>query len=191
MPLSQADQRTLEQTRQRLFQLTRSLTALQASLATNAPGGIPPWPTLQSHAQILSSALSSIITLLGTEDGGKINLSDLAVFPASSKFPIEQAHILPQLLRTKATPEVESSFEKASQIGSQTDQGIEEVWNWAAGEANRIARGWNWAEDDSDDMDMEETDKGKVKEEPWTGPVMSQDDVLRFMCTGITPAGMA
>jgi hypothetical protein len=41
---SPQDLKTLEQTRQRLFQLTRNLSALQtAMMTTQAPGGVLQW----------------------------------------------------------------------------------------------------------------------------------------------------
>jgi hypothetical protein len=119
--------------------------------------------------------------------------------------------MLSQLVRTKATPEVELYRERAFESGKKLDEGqADELWDWAGAEANRIARNWNWEEDEDEDdedesdedededenegKDREKTapsaaDKGKGKADvQYRGEPMRLEDVLKFLATGIEPA---
>ncbi|MCJ1466865.1 mediator of RNA polymerase II transcription subunit 8 [Pseudocyphellaria aurata] len=194
--LSQQDLKILEQTRQRLSQLTNSLASLQQNILQSDP--LPPWSSLQSHASIISNHLTSVSTHLSTHSA---LLASLAVFPLPSFPGKTQEPLLGQLLRKKLEPSIEDWVIKGQaiaeqEVGEETSrQDLTELWKWAGMEANGLARGHEWGgdftreefdgglenvvtglrrklewdeedEDDEDNDDEEENKEGKKKEEP-------------------------
>ncbi|KAF7122438.1 hypothetical protein CNMCM5793_000463 [Aspergillus hiratsukae] len=119
--------KTLEQSRQRLVQLTRSLASLIGSLNQSDP--LPSWTSLQSQASIISNNLLSISEHL-TEN--RALLSSLVAYPGPSYPGRTQAQTLEQLLRTKLDPRVEDWVSRGRRAGASAaeEQGEEEELGW-------------------------------------------------------------
>ncbi|PKX92958.1 RNA polymerase II mediator complex subunit MED8 [Aspergillus novofumigatus IBT 16806] len=132
--LNQDQIKTLEQSRQRLVQLTRSLASLIGSLNQSDP--LPSWSSLQSQAGIISNNLLSISEHLSDN---RDLLSALAP-------------TLEQLLRTKLDPRVEDWVSRGRRAGASaledrgalSESALAELWDWAPVEANQEARRRNW-----------------------------------------------
>ncbi|TAQ83392.1 hypothetical protein B7494_g8287 [Chlorociboria aeruginascens] len=129
--LSQEDTKALEQTRQRLFQLTHNIGSLRASVLSANP--LPPWSSLQSSASILSTNIKTLTDYLSAHSD---LLSRAVVYPQTNYPGRTQEALLGHLLRKKLEPAVESWVEegRAAQEGgvpgSVTD-GVDELWRWA------------------------------------------------------------
>ncbi|GIJ82244.1 mediator of RNA polymerase II transcription subunit 8 [Aspergillus pseudoviridinutans] len=145
--LDQDQIKTLEQSRQRLVQLTRSLASLIGSLNQSDP--LPSWSSLQSQAGIISNNLLSVSEHLSDN---RDLLSALVAYPGPSYPGRTQAPTLEQLLRTKLDPRVEDWVSRGRRAGASAleDQGalsegaLAELWDWAPVEANQEARRRNW-----------------------------------------------
>ncbi|KAH8700155.1 mediator complex, subunit Med8 [Talaromyces proteolyticus] len=139
--------KVLEQTRQRLLQLTHSLGSLTGNLQQSDP--LPSWSSLQSQASIISNNLINISTQLSEHHE---LLSSLVAYPAPSFPGTTQQGVLEQLLRTKLDPRVQdwvakgriSGSKTAEESGGLTEEELEELWAWAPIEANQEARRRNW-----------------------------------------------
>ncbi|CAI7626370.1 unnamed protein product [Penicillium pancosmium] len=154
--------KVLEQSRQRLAQLTRSLGSLIASLNQSDP--LPPWSSLQSQASIISNNLISVSEQLSDH---RDLLSTLVAYPGPEYPGRTQANTLEQLLRTKLDPRVEDWVERGRIAGTEkpppdtfaianpslaataaqkqlTEADLAELWEWAPIEANEEARRRNW-----------------------------------------------
>ncbi|KAL4929102.1 RNA polymerase II mediator complex subunit MED8 [Aspergillus undulatus] len=174
--------KTLEQSRQRLIQLTHSLGSLVTSLNQSDP--LPAWPSLQSQASIISSNLQSLSIHLSENHD---LLRSISALPAPD-FPTRtQTTTLEQLLRTKLDPRVEDwvargrkadtagvnpppPFNSALLAGSSTFGGgsgsidkhelsggdLAALWEWAPVEANSEARRRNWG----GNFTLEERERG-------------------------------
>ncbi|KAL3473432.1 mediator complex, subunit Med8 [Aspergillus californicus] len=174
--------KTLEQSRQRLIQLTHSLGSLITSLNQSDP--LPSWPSLQSQASIISSNLLTLSTHLSENHE---LLRNISAYP-SPEFPTKtHGTTLEQLLRTKLDPRVEDWVSRgrkgdteggsatltsmgtgasASNSGMNTGtigdgKGLSEadlaaLWEWAPVEANMEARRRNWG----GDFTLEERERG-------------------------------
>ncbi|PKY02062.1 putative RNA polymerase II mediator complex component Med8 [Aspergillus campestris IBT 28561] len=157
--------KALEQSRQRLVQLTHSLASLIGSLNQSDP--LPSWPSLQSQATILSNNLLSISEHLSENQP---LLSSLVAYPGPDFPGRTQAPTLEQLLRTKLDPRVEdwvargrrravpdtntNSNDNGNNDGNENDNDhdlsehdLAELWHWAPVEANREARQRDWGGD--------------------------------------------
>ncbi|KAL4922488.1 mediator complex, subunit Med8 [Aspergillus aurantiobrunneus] len=171
--------KTLEQSRQRLVQLTHSLASLVTSLNQSDP--LPSWPSLQTQASIISSNLQSLSTHLSENHD---LLRSISALP-SPDFPTRtQGNTLEQLLRTKLDPRVEdwvARGRKADTVssphsstglsagglrmigggGGSGGDGLSEndltaLWEWAPVEANAEARRRNWG----GNFTLEEKERG-------------------------------
>ncbi|OQD70661.1 hypothetical protein PENDEC_c022G00469 [Penicillium decumbens] len=153
--------KVLEQSRQRLVQLTRSLGSLIASLNQSDP--LPPWSSLQSQASIISNNLVSVSEHLSDH---RDLLSSLVAYPGPDYPGRTQASTLEQLLRTKLDPRVEDWVARGRTAGSEppaldasnlnpsaaaaqaqkplSEAELAELWRWAPIEANQEARRRNW-----------------------------------------------
>ncbi|KAL1966414.1 hypothetical protein VTN77DRAFT_4556 [Rasamsonia byssochlamydoides] len=139
--------KVLEQTRQRLMQLTHSLGSLAASLQHSDP--LPSWSSLQSQANIISNNLNSISSQLSQHHE---LLSSLVAYPGHSFPGRTEAGILEQLLRTKLDPRVEDWVARGRTAGAAalgdkdglSEEELNELWEWAPIEANIEARRRNW-----------------------------------------------
>ncbi|CRG90068.1 Mediator of RNA polymerase II transcription subunit 8 [Talaromyces islandicus] len=139
--------KVLEQTRQRLLQLTHSLGSLTGSLQQSDP--LPSWSSLQSQASIISNNLVNISTQISEHHE---LLSSLVAYPAPSFPGTTQQAVLEQLLRTKLDPRVQDWVEKGLKAGTKSadetrglsEAELEELWAWAPIEANQEARRRNW-----------------------------------------------
>lgn len=168
-PLNQNQIRVLEQTRQRLVQLTHSIGSLVASLQHSDP--LPPWyyyrlfpplflkrkrilkydyrSSLQSQASIISNNLASISAHLSENHD---LLSSLVAYPGPTYPGLTQSGVLEQLLRTKLEPRAEDWVERGRAAGEAVLENrdglsaaqLDELWQWAPVEANREARRRNW-----------------------------------------------
>ncbi|KIW42356.1 uncharacterized protein PV06_05916 [Exophiala oligosperma] len=143
--------RSLDQARQRLLALHTSLIALRSEITTQ--NQLPSWPSLQTHANLISNNLQQIAAQLS-------EYQDL--FKSTVAFPLpqfpgkERAFILETLLRTKLEPNIEDWIEEGGKIaaGQAKDshsglsaQERSALWQWAPGAANREARRQKWGAD--------------------------------------------
>ncbi|KAJ5108081.1 hypothetical protein N7456_004756 [Penicillium angulare] len=177
--LTQEQIKVLEQSRQRLVQLTRSLSSLITSLNQGDP--LPQWSSLQSQASIISNNLISVSEHL-SEHGDL--LSSLVAYPGAEYPGRTQANTLEQLLRTKLDPRVEDWVARGRVAGTEasslsggsaipapgaiaataaaeqkkplSETELRELWEWAPIEANEEARRRNWG----GNFTLEERDAG-------------------------------
>ncbi|KKZ64355.1 hypothetical protein EMCG_09671 [[Emmonsia] crescens] len=143
--------KVLEQTRQRLVQLTQSLASLINNINQSDP--LPPWSSLQSQATIISNNLLNVSQQLTDHHS---LLSSLVAYP-TPQFPGRtEAAVLSQLLRTKLEPRVEDWVSQGLSLGNAdatrfktglTEKQLAELWQWAPVEANIEARRRNWGGD--------------------------------------------
>lgn len=193
--LSPQDIRTLEHTRQRLAQLTKSLDSLQKQIHTIEP--LPSWSSLHSLSQIISQNLASVSAHLTTHAP---LLSSLVAYPLPLYPGREQEPVLNQLLRKKLEPHVEDWVEEGRLAGEEVanwDGGrgraeITGLWEWAGIAANEQARKHEWGGDytveeieggienvvtglrdeESDEEEGEEGDEGAA----WSAEVEGQEN---------------
>ncbi|KIW30290.1 uncharacterized protein PV07_06046 [Cladophialophora immunda] len=152
--------RSLDQTRQRLLALHKSLVALGSELVTQ--NQLPSWPALQLHANLVSNNLQTIVSQLAEH---RDTYQSTVAFP-TPKFPgTQRAFILETLLRTKLEPNVEDWVEEGENISAQqrkatflglSDDDRNALWQWAPGAANGAARKQKWGAD----FTLEEKQKG-------------------------------
>ncbi|PGH11366.1 hypothetical protein AJ80_07157 [Polytolypa hystricis UAMH7299] len=153
----------LEQTRQRLVQLTQSLGSLVNNINQSDP--LPVWSSLQSQATIISNNLLTVSQQLS--DNRDV-LSSLVAYPTTSFPGRTESAMLGQLLRTKLEPRVEDWVARGRALGNNASAPapapalaldgssgdtelsateLAELWNWAPVEANMEARRRNWGGD--------------------------------------------
>ncbi|KAL9127650.1 MAG: hypothetical protein Q9217_003518 [Psora testacea] len=198
--LSGQDFKLLEQTRQRLAQLTSSLSNLQNHLLNSDP--LPPWPSLHTQTLILSHTLSSLSSQLQTNAPF---LASTAVYPLPSYPGREQEPLLNQLLRKKLEPGVEEWVEQGRKTGeavtgSGRAEEWRELWVWAGMAGNEQARTHDWGgegSEESEGEDQEEVGKkmprvGKGEEQveganKGKSKPLSMGEVLGFLNRGEEP----
>ncbi|KAK2738452.1 mediator of RNA polymerase II transcription subunit 8 [Myotisia sp. PD_48] len=178
--ITQDQLKVLEQTRQRLVQLTQSLGSLVNNITQSQP--LPAWSSLQSQAIIISSNLITISQLLNEHHD---TLSSLVVYPTPTFPGKTESAVLNQLMRTKLEPRVEDWLAYGRRVGSGPTQArdnplvttiggeddigdtkhtgaqlseaeLQELWHWAPIEANMEARRRNW----DGDYTIEEKEMG-------------------------------
>ncbi|KIW98903.1 uncharacterized protein Z519_00566 [Cladophialophora bantiana CBS 173.52] len=152
--------RSLDQTRQRLLALHKSLVALGSELVTQNP--LPSWSALQLHANLVSNNLQTIASQLAEH---RDTYQSTVAFP-TPQFPgTQRSFILETLLRTKLEPDVEEWIEAGENVSAQqhktTFRGLSDddrnaLWQWAPGVANGAARKQKWGAD----FTLEEKQKG-------------------------------
>ncbi|MCJ1251175.1 mediator of RNA polymerase II transcription subunit 8 [Trapelia coarctata] len=172
--LGQQEIKALEQTRQRLSQLTHSLSSMQQRILQSDP--LPPWSSLQSLAAIISQNLASVSQQLKTHHE---LFASMSVYP-THEFPGQtQEDVLGQLLRKKLEPNVQDWAAEARKIATEqtSSSGLEqsefqELWSWAGLAANEQARKHTWGGNytlDEIDMGVENVVTGlrrKLKVDP-------------------------
>ncbi|KAI0853504.1 mediator complex, subunit Med8 [Daldinia vernicosa] len=142
--LTQDEFRAIEQTRQRLSQISSSIASLKSDVFINNP--LPSLESLQTHTEVLQSMIQSLLSV--TSPAAEI-FSRIAVHP-STNFPGRtQEMILQRLLRKKPEPDIATSMDEgrnmvaafvsppASQglIGAGTgvergpEEELENIWN--------------------------------------------------------------
>ncbi|OLN81744.1 Mediator of RNA polymerase II transcription subunit 8 [Colletotrichum chlorophyti] len=126
--------KAIEQTRQRLFQLSNSIQGLKMDVLKSNP--LPPPSSLQAQSQILLRNLQSLLETL-TENTHVFQ--HLQVFPDVSYPGRQYENILLQLLRKKLEPGVEEWVERGRETArelreSEGEAALEDVW--------REVRGW-------------------------------------------------
>ncbi|RFU25580.1 hypothetical protein B7463_g10746, partial [Scytalidium lignicola] len=156
--LRQEDIKALEQTRQRLFQLTNSIDSLRTKVLRTAP--LPEWSSLQTSASILAGNVKTLIDHLSAH-------SDLfyhtVVYPQTNYPGRTQEGLLGQLLRKKLEPQVESWVDEGRAISVEREnsatEDLDELWKWAGDWiGTRVAK---YAMEENDDMyTMEEREMG-------------------------------
>jgi len=134
--LRQEDLKALEQTRQRLFQLTSNIDSLKQDILRSNP--LPQWSSLQTSAAILGNNIKTLTDHLSTHSD---LLSRTVVYPQTNYPGRTQENLLGQLLRKKLEPQVESWVEEGRAIaerveaakvsGESPDASLEELWKWA------------------------------------------------------------
>ncbi|KAM0335295.1 hypothetical protein ACHAQA_000340 [Verticillium albo-atrum] len=105
--LSDDETKSLEQTRQRLYQLTNSIQSFKADVAKSNP--LPPQSSLQAQYQILLRNLQSLLDIV-TENA--VPFAHTSVHPAVNFPGRTQENILLTLLRKKREPDVEERVER-------------------------------------------------------------------------------
>ncbi|EFQ27846.1 RNA polymerase II mediator complex component Med8 [Colletotrichum graminicola] len=127
--------KAIEQTRQRLFQLSNSIQGLKIDVLKSNP--LPPPSSLQAQSQILLRNLQSLLETL-TENTHVFQ--HLHVFPDVAYPGRVHENILTQLLRKKLEPGVEEWVERGREatnelrasapggVGGGGEAGLEEVW---------------------------------------------------------------
>ncbi|KAK2061883.1 hypothetical protein LY76DRAFT_566027 [Colletotrichum caudatum] len=127
--------KAIEQTRQRLFQLSNSIQGLKIDVLKSNP--LPPPSSLQAQSQILLRNLQSLLETL-TENTHVFQ--HLHVFPDVAYPGRVHENILTQLLRKKLEPGVEEWVERGREAarelrasapaseGGGGEAGLEEVW---------------------------------------------------------------
>ncbi|GAM89381.1 hypothetical protein ANO11243_074180 [Dothideomycetidae sp. 11243] len=154
--MSQEATRTLEHVRQRLNALTTQLGSLRRDLESNE--ALPSWASIQNSANLLSHNLQSLHSTL---NAAQPLLRAAHAYPLPSYPGRTQEHSLIMLMRKKLQPGVEDWIEDGARKGAQIQgaestklangtangtsktlghQDLEELWNWAGPEGNRIAR---------------------------------------------------
>ncbi|KZL70575.1 rna polymerase ii mediator complex component med8 [Colletotrichum incanum] len=132
--------KAIEQTRQRLFQLSNSIQGLKVDVLKSNP--LPPPSSLQAQSQILLRNLQSLLETL-TENTHVFQ--HLHVFPDVAYPGRVHENILLQLLRKKLEPGVEEWVERgreatrelrasSSEGGGAGEAGLDDVW--------RVVREW-------------------------------------------------
>ncbi|CCU83024.1 RNA polymerase II mediator complex component [Blumeria hordei DH14] len=153
--LSSDDFRALEQTRQRLHQLTNNIASLKQDVVQILP--LPEWHSLQASAMILASNIQALTTHLSKHAD---LLNRTVVYPSTNYPGRTQEGLLGQLLRKKLEPGVESWEEKGKEDGEiMDDQAEEELRFWAADWiAARVAK--YALEEAGDEFTVEERESG-------------------------------
>ncbi|KAI1613973.1 mediator complex, subunit Med8 [Exophiala viscosa] len=143
--------KSLDQARLRLLALHTSLVALRSEITTQSQ--LPSWPTLQTHANLVSNNMQQIVAQLSEYR---------ELFQSTVAFPLpqfpgkERAFILETLLRTKLEPSVEEWIEEGQRISADQNKGSHSglsdedrsaLWQWAPGAANKEARKQKWGAD--------------------------------------------
>ncbi|KAJ8613315.1 hypothetical protein MRB53_037002 [Persea americana] len=147
--------KTLDATRQRLFQLSNALLGLRNELERNA---LPPAQTsLLPALSLITHELTALSTHLVTNAD---LLESTQAFPLPT-FPRAQEGLLGQLLRKKRDPAVEGwvgdGAAAAAAAGTDTSMnegegnerrgGLPDLWSWAADRAGEIAGTVPWGID--------------------------------------------
>ncbi|KAJ5895172.1 hypothetical protein N7495_006863 [Penicillium taxi] len=166
--LTHDQNKSLEQSRQRLVQLNRSIVSLISSLNQSDP--LPPWSSLQSQASIISNNLVSVSEHLSDH---RDLFSSVVAYPGPDFPGRTHANALEQLLRTKLDPRVEDWVARGREAGTAPSQSttnpgaspgngplseadLAKLWEWAPLEANQEARRRNWG----GDFTLEEREAG-------------------------------
>ncbi|KAG7145827.1 Mediator of RNA polymerase II transcription subunit 8 like protein [Verticillium longisporum] len=145
--LSDDETKALEQTRQRLYQLTNSIQSFKADVAKSNP--LPPQSSLQAQYQILLRNLQSLLDIVNEN---AVPFAHTSVHPAVNFPGRTQENILLTLLRKKREPDVEERVERGLEtardvraaVAADGKDGItrlEEVWKeLRAWTQERVAR---------------------------------------------------
>ncbi|TQS37512.1 hypothetical protein Golomagni_02010 [Golovinomyces magnicellulatus] len=148
----------LDQTRQRLHQLTNNIASLKQDVIQNSP--LPNWSVIPraASAVILAGNIQALTAHLSKHSE---LLNKTAIYPTPDYPGREQEGLLGQLLRKKLEPSVEKWVEKAKEVAesSSNTEEQEEFKSWAADWISlRIA---NYAQNEAgDEYTVEEREKG-------------------------------
>jgi mediator of RNA polymerase II transcription subunit 8 len=148
--LQQDDLKTLDQTRQRLYQLANNIASLKSDIQQGNP--LPPWyvapniplsssfvfslanclrESIQTSASILGNNINSIVEHL-SRNADVLNRT--VVYPSTNYPGRTQEGLLGQLLRKKLEPQVETWVEEGRTIQENAqesnEEDMEELWAW-------------------------------------------------------------
>ncbi|KAJ8115979.1 hypothetical protein ONZ43_g4543 [Nemania bipapillata] len=143
--LSQEELKAVEQTRQRLSQLSASINSLMNDTLFSNP--LPSVESLEASADILNRNVRAVLEIMTQNND---IFTRVAIHP-STNFPGRtQEHLLLQLLRKKADPEVETAMEAGSKTladmpfpgragsgaasiqDNEKEEALAEIWNDAS-----------------------------------------------------------
>ncbi|KAF8254021.1 hypothetical protein K440DRAFT_592789 [Wilcoxina mikolae CBS 423.85] len=155
-------QKSLESSRLRIQQLVQTLDSFRISLVRKPPNELPPWEQLQSHFNVLSSALDSLTSTLHTHFPAH-STSALTSYPLPN-FPAQTHEILLTTLLTKKPPPETFDSVWAALQAPPVDAATEELWGKAAEIVEKIQMSREWYDEV---VTAEERDTGAVREEEW------------------------
>ncbi|KAH8197298.1 hypothetical protein TruAng_008542 [Truncatella angustata] len=136
--ISQEELKAVEQTRQRLFQLSNSIGSLKTDVFNSNP--LPSLESLQASADILQQNMRSLLSVISNNEE---LFTQLAIHP-STNFPGRtQENILLQLLRKKPEPDVAASLDSGRKTYNEMDDAMK-------GDAKLIGG----RDDDEEDEDL-------------------------------------
>ncbi|KAI0994924.1 hypothetical protein K3495_g13256 [Podosphaera aphanis] len=126
--LQPEDIKGLEQTRQRLHQLSSNIASLKQDVLLNAP--LPKWHSLQASAMILTNNIQVLTTLLAKNSE---ILNRAVVYPSTNYPGRTQEGLLGQLLRKKLEPSIEGWVDTGKEMGATVNDAEEsKLKSWAA-----------------------------------------------------------
>ncbi|CUS08266.1 unnamed protein product [Tuber aestivum] len=183
-------QRSLESTRARFDQLVSALTAFSNALRTEQ---LPPWQTLQSHFNVLSSTLDSLSHALVQQfPPPQVNASALVSYPLPSFPANSQELLLSTLLNKKLNSTVQDWTLKALNAPTVNN---DDLWDRAREIVQEQQEERNWYDDI---YSLEEREAGtegietgiseEKQEKEEAIPGLKLEAILRFMETGVAPA---
>ncbi|KAI9733046.1 MAG: mediator of RNA polymerase II transcription subunit 8 [Cirrosporium novae-zelandiae] len=138
----------LEQTRQRLVQLTNSLASLQANILQNDL--LPPWSSIHTQASIISQNLNNLSSHI---NDNRDLFESLVTYPLPEFPGRTQEGLLTQLLRKKLEPDVEDWENQGRETATKTTKksdgklSLDELmplWQEAGRIANMEAKKRKW-----------------------------------------------
>ncbi|KAH8682327.1 mediator of RNA polymerase II transcription complex subunit 8-domain-containing protein [Xylariales sp. PMI_506] len=120
--ISQEELKAVEQTRQRLFQLSNSINSLKVDfkIAEEAKT-MPSLESLQASADILQSNLRSLLDVVTSHND---LFSHLAVHPSTNYPGRTQEEVLFNILRKKPEPDVETSMDEGRRAFTEMEQTV-------------------------------------------------------------------
>jgi mediator of RNA polymerase II transcription subunit 8 len=127
---SPAEMKALEQTRQRIAQLSSNIASLKLDILRTTP--LPTWESLETTASIIGHNLQSLSAHLAAHNE---LFQQTVVYPCTNYPGREQEMLLGQLLRKKVEPGVEDWIEEGKREGTSEGEGhkedLSEFWNEA------------------------------------------------------------
>ncbi|KAI1479134.1 hypothetical protein K445DRAFT_18906 [Daldinia sp. EC12] len=109
--LTQDEFRAIEQTRQRLSQISSSIASLKSDVFISNP--LPNLESLQTHTEVLQSMIQSLISV--TSPAAEI-FSRIAVHPSTNYPGRTQEMVLQRLLRKKPEPDIATSMDEGRNL---------------------------------------------------------------------------
>ncbi|KAI2604603.1 mediator of RNA polymerase II transcription complex subunit 8-domain-containing protein [Hypoxylon sp. NC1633] len=158
--LTNEELKAVDQTRQRLSQISSSIASLKADVLNSNP--LPNLDSLQASADILHKNIESLIDLASEKSE---LFSRIAVHP-STNFPGRtQEHILLQLVRKKPEPDVATAMDNGRSIGAALVPVYPKTRGAGLGAGTAVRVGGEGASDGNAQQDMlEEEEEGPGKE---------------------------
>lgn len=146
--------------------------------------------SIQNQNTIVQGALVNLVEHL---ENNSAFFNDLSTYPLPAYPGREQENMLHVLLRTKLTPREAEFVDEGNRTGKQTIgsdvDGWNELWEWAAIEANGLARGHDWGgtEEENGEEDTITADH-MADEKEAQGEPLSLTQWMKFVSKGEMPA---